>query len=98
MSKTRSLSTVLLCLVLAVLAFTLSSQISEAKGKPGGTEVFTRAPQHLSSPGEVQSFDHQPFDAAESCSGACNDTTCVCSGSFECCSLGCRLCWAVLDS
>ena len=34
----------------------------------------------------------------EVCSGWCNANVCVCSGSFECCSLGCDFCWQVIDS
>lgn len=33
----------------------------------------------------------------ESCSGACNCTTCVCTGTLSCCASGCGDCWAVAD-
>lgn len=51
----------------------------------------------------AESFEHsesgkdQIADAAASCSGACNANTCVCSGDFECCLIGCIICWEVVD-
>lgn len=37
-------------------------------------------------------------EAAASCSGACNGTTCICTGDLDCCLVGCTICWAVVDS
>lgn len=34
---------------------------------------------------------------ADECSGSCNCTTCVCSGSESCCDAGCGYCWGYLD-
>lgn len=49
----------------------------------------------------LKNFNHSvpsPFGkAADSCSGACNCSTCVCSGSLGCCLDGCDACWGVLD-
>jgi len=37
-------------------------------------------------------------EAAGSCSGACNANVCVCSGDFDCCVIGCVICWEVLQT
>jgi len=56
----------------------------------------------------AEAFDHTLSNGSEqiaptpgsqdlTCSGACNATTCVCSGDFNCCVAGCTACWQVLD-
>lgn len=49
------------------------------------SESFERGEQNLISADSV------------SCSGACNATTCVCSGDLDCCIAGCVACWEVVN-
>lgn len=50
----------------------------------------------------TQAFDHdmpratvEAEAAAVSCSGVCNANVCVCSGDFNCCVVGCVICFEV---
>jgi len=52
----------------------------------------------------TQAFDHEmPRDSvaaesdAVSCSGACNANVCVCSGDFNCCAIGCGICFVLAN-
>jgi hypothetical protein len=53
----------------------------------------------------LQSFDHTmpsaELNAAEAedqvCAGACDSDICVCVGDFDCCVVGCILCWEILE-
>lgn len=68
---------------------------------------FSRAPDSadVSAPAESQRFTYDmassaapgTVGAADFCSGSCNSSTCSCTGSYECCSAGCRACWDVLE-
>jgi hypothetical protein len=68
-------------------------------GKPIATDVESVGPF---SP--QNSFDRTAEQivadeaAAASCSGACNANVCVCSGDFDCCIIGCVICWEVLET
>lgn len=90
-----------LCTVLAIALFAATAA-AEKPAEPGKSEqqvVLQRPGADGEDKGPLQSFDHELQslfqEAAESCSGACNCSECVCSGSFECCLGGCVICWDV---
>lgn len=102
MDKTRAVPALFVCLVLAVFAFVLSAQVSEAKSgqsDANSTKVLHRgAPENPGQSGARRDFTFDlPGEDAPYCSGACNCSTCVCQGTESCCVSGCGGCWAVLD-
>ncbi len=92
-----------LCTVVFVAA-AFAGDREDPKGNPGVKaphRVVLKREGPVGTWNSMKQFNHSvpsPFGkAADSCSGACNCSTCVCNGSLGCCLDGCDFCWEVLD-
>ncbi|MEM1204798.1 MAG: hypothetical protein AAGN66_16335 [Acidobacteriota bacterium] len=68
-----------------------------------GTHTITREAPAETKTDHVEVFSHEWFDGPfsqgrDSCSGSCNASICVCSGSLSCCAAGCSACFDIVDS
>jgi hypothetical protein len=80
------------CLALAPIAYTGTTDPTKVEKREFGRES-------KAMPGAALK-DHTfggLFADTTSCSGACNCSTCVCSGTESCCESGCNYCWGYLD-
>lgn len=100
----KVLGLIVMCCALAGLSVGCASGADEAEHN------FTRDSSGGAIPVDSALVDEssfsESFDRAEqnvvaadsaSCSGACNATTCVCSGDLDCCIAGCIACWEVVN-
>lgn len=93
MSTNRKLT--LAVIMLIFVAFAMSPM---ASAKDGGLMKFKRDAGEAGSGNPGTGFgDSSANKVAESCSGSCSCSTCVCSGSIGCCGAGCGACWQYRD-
>jgi len=99
------LSTAILCFALFAISASAAGrgtpQTKPVAKPPQAQKIVLQRGGPVGTWNSMKNFNRtvpSPFGkAGDSCSGACNCSTCVCNGSLGCCLDGCDFCWGVLD-